>query len=113
MKIFHDQKQRSLACFLEPQRLDVVERAPPTLDRVESDPHSLVHWYVEQGQQRRNRRFERPGEHQNLACNLLADRADVVPRVDFEIAPEELDHRQVARRLAVRYPGAIEDEPVL
>src|SRR6185436_21109666 len=42
-----------------------------------------------------------------------ADLAEVVPVLDLEVALEEIDHRQVARRLAIRDRGSLENEPAL
>ena len=60
---------------------------------------------------RRQRRLERAIQGEELARHLLADLAEVVPVLDLEVALEQVDHRQVARRLAVRDGGALEDPP--
>ena len=99
--------------FPQQQPLHGVERALAALRRVERLPRGVVHGHVEQGQQRRQRRLQRVVEGEQLARHLLADLAQVVPVLDLEVALEEVDHRQVARRLAVRDRGALEDQPAL
>jgi hypothetical protein len=58
-------------------------------------------------------RFERPIETQATADHLVPNLPLIVTGLDLEVALEEVDHRQVARRLAVRDRGGFQDEPAL
>ena len=113
MQIFEGQEQRLLLGFPKQQPLDGVEGALPALSRVERLPSGVVHGHVEQGQQCRHRRLQGFVKGEQLAHHLLPDLAQVVPVLDLEITLEEINHRQIARRLAVRDGGALEYQPAV
>ena len=94
MQILEDQEQRLLSCFPQQQALNSVKRALAPLGGVERLPSASAvnlpkgrHRYVEQGQQRRQRRLQRLVEREQLARHLVADVAEVVAVLDFEVAP--------------------------
>ena len=113
MEVFKDQEEGLLPRFPQQESPHRVQRALAALPRVERLPGGVVHEHVEQGQQRRQRRLQRAVEGEQLARHLLADLAQVVPVLDLEVALEEVDDRQVARRLAVRNRRRLEDQPTL
>jgi len=113
VEVLEDQEERLLSRFPQQQPLDGVERLLAALSRVERSPRGVVHGYVEQGQQRRQCRLQRAVEREQFARHLLADFPEIVPVLNLEVALEEVDHRQVARRLAIRDRGAVEDQPTL
>src|SRR5438132_1367398 len=80
---------------------------------VERAPRSIVDGYIEQCQQRRERRLQSLVQREQLARHLLTDLAEVVPVLDLEVTLEEIDDRQVARRLAVRHRRALQNQPAL
>jgi hypothetical protein len=113
VEIFEDHEKGLLTRLPQQQPPHGVKGLPAPLSRLERLPRGVVHGHVEQGQQRWQRRLERAVEREQLAGHLLPDLAQVVPVLDLEIALEQVDHRPVARRLAVRHGGALEDQPAL
>ena len=111
VEVFDDEEERLRPGLAQEHPLCVVDRALPTGRRVERQPGTVVDGHVEQGQERRQRRLERPIERQQLPGYLLADFAEVVPVLDLEIALEQVDHRQIAGRLAIGHGGALEEPP--
>jgi hypothetical protein len=113
VEVLEDQEEGLLARFSQQQPLDPVEGELAALARVERAPRGIVDRHVEQRQQRRQRRLQPAVEGEQLARHLLPDVAEVVPGLDLEVALEEIDHRQVTRRLAVRDRSSLEDPPAL
>src|SRR5207244_3917682 len=58
-------------------------------------------------------RFERPIESEQLAGELLPNAAGIVAGLDAAVALEQVDHRQIARRLAIGDRAALQYEPPL
>jgi hypothetical protein len=56
---------------------------------------------------------ERGAEDRQLGVDALADARLIVPFVDAEVHPDELDDRKVGRRLAVRDRAALEQHPAV
>src|SRR5439155_5841522 len=52
-------------------------------------------------------------EREELTRHLLPNLAQVVPVLDLEVALEQVDHRQVARSLAVRARDGLKYQPTL
>jgi len=102
-----------LAGFAQEPPLHGVERLLAPLRGLERLPCGVVHGHVEQREERRQHRLQGTIEGKAFADDLLANLAEVVPVLDLEVALEEVDHRPVARRLAVRDRGALESEPAL
>jgi hypothetical protein len=92
---------------------DRVECATAVLRRIECVPLSIVHWHVEQGQQRRQCWLQSAVEREQLARQLLPDLTELVPVLDLKVTLEEIDHWQVARSLSIGDRGALENEPAL
>jgi hypothetical protein len=113
VEVLEDHEEGLLSGFPQQQPLHGVERALATCSRVERLPRGVVRGHVEQGQQRRQRRLQGFVQGEQLAHHLLPDLAQVVPVLDLEVALEEVDHGQVACRLAVRDRGALDGEPAL
>jgi hypothetical protein len=113
VEVLEDQEQGLLSGFPQEQLPDGVEGTLAPLPRVERLLSRVVHRYVEQGQQRRQNWLQAFVQGEQLARHLLADLAGVIPLLDLEVAFEKVDHRQVARRLAVGDRGAFEGEPTL
>src|SRR5215831_12586590 len=113
MEILEDQEKGLLSRLPEYQPLHGVKCLLAPLAWIEFTPRRVVHGHVEQRQQRWECRLQRTVEREELPRYLLSDLAHVVAVLDLEVTLEEIDHRQVARRLAVRDRGAVEDQPIL
>jgi len=59
------------------------------------------------------KRLEGPVERQEPARHLFPDDPGIVPALDPEIAPQQLDHGEVRGSLAVRDGDALDQEAVL
>ena len=81
--------------------------------RIERLPLRVLGRHVEQRQERRQTAFLRAVQRHELPRQLLAHRARAVAVLDGEIALEEIDHRQIGRRLTVRDRAGLEDEPAV
>src|SRR5262245_6744698 len=102
VQVLEDQDERLLLRFAQEQSSYRVEGPLATLPRLERLPRDVVHRQVEQEQQRGQRRPQRLVQDEQLAGHLLADLAQIVARLDLEIALEEIDDRRIARGPAVR-----------
>ena len=65
----------------------------------------------EQAEQVRQRVFQRAVENRDSSGDLLATGARVVLRQDLEVDVQEIDHRQVGRRLAMRHRQRLQHHP--
>src|SRR5713226_8510438 len=108
---YHD--QRLDLRFAQKKSFEAVERALPSLRRIESHPFFVVDRNIEECQERWQRRLERAVEREQLAGHPLADPSLVVRRFDLEVRSQQLDHRQVARRLAVGDGPGLDDQTAL
>ena len=113
VEVLEDDQQRLHLALPQQEPLHRVQGAPATLRRIERLPLRVVGRHVEQGQERRQTAFQRAVQRQELPRQLLAHRARAVAVLDGEVALEEIDHRQVRRRLAVRDRAGLEDEPAV
>ena len=80
------------------------DRAPPTRDRRR---------HVEERQERRQVALQRAVQGEKLPGQLLPNRPRAVPVLDPEVGLEQIDHRQVGRRLPVRDRARLEHEPAV
>src|SRR5262249_39249422 len=113
VQILENHQEWLLASLAQQQRLHRVERVLATLDRVKPAPRPVPHRDVEERQERRQGRLQRAIEREQLAHHLFADLTEIVAVLDLEVALEQLDHRQVARRLAIGGGGTLSREPAL
>ena len=95
---------------LEPDVV-VLDISMPSLNGIEALPAWVIDGNIEQGEQRRQRRLQLFVERAGLLDHLPADLLKLIPVLDPEIALEQRDHRQVARRSSVRDRRALEHEP--
>jgi hypothetical protein len=107
MQVLDEQEQGALARFPQQQPFHGVERALAPLRRLERLPRGVVLRHLEQGEQRRQRRLQRGVQGEHLARHLVADLAEPVLVLQREVPLEEVNHRPVAHRLAVRDGGAL------
>ena len=113
VEVFDDDQQRLHLTLPQQEPLHRVQGAPAALGRIERRPLGVVGRHVEQRQERRQTAFLRPVQRQELPRQLLAHRARAVAVFDGEVALEEIDHRQIGRRLTVRDRAGLEDEPAV
>ncbi len=111
VEVFEDQEQGLDTALGEEQAFDAVERALPALPRVACVPLGIVDRNFEQCEEGGHRRFERTVQREQLAGDLLADLALVVAVLDLEVGLEQVDDREIRRRLSVRHRAALEHEP--
>ena len=111
VEVFEDQEQRLDAALGEEQAFDGVERALPALPRVARLPHRIVDGDVEQGKEGGQRWLERAVQREELPGDLLADLALIVAVLDLEVDLEQVDDREVRRRLPVRHGASLDYEP--
>ena len=101
VQVFEDDQQRLHLALPQQEPLHRVQGAPAALGRIERRPLRVIGRHVEQRQERRQTAFLRAVQRQELPRQLLAHRARAVAVFDGEVALEEIDHRQIRRRLAV------------
>ena len=85
----------------------------PVLGGIERLPGLIVHGDVEQGEEGRKQRLQALVQGQQLAGDLLANLPGVVAALDAEVGLEQVDDRQIGRRLAVGHRTAFQDQPAL
>src|SRR5262245_17248277 len=96
----------------EQQAPNRVEDPVAPLRRIEPLPARVVDRYVEQREERGQGGPEPLVEGEELPHQLLAHRPVIVPVLDPEVGAQEVDDRQVTRRLAVGDGAGFEDQPV-
>ena len=101
MQILKDQYERLDLAFTQQHALQGVERALAALRRVKRQKGAVVREGIQQPQQRWNRHLEGRVERQHLPGHLGAGRARVVAVLQVAVPPEEVEHREVGRGLAV------------
>ena len=113
MEILEDHEQGLHLALPQQEPLHRVQGLPAALGRIERRPRGIVGGHVEQRQERRQAALQRAVQGQELPGHLLPHRAWAVPVLDREVALEQIDHRQVGRRLPVRDRARLEHEPAV
>ena len=113
VEVLEDEEQGLRAALPEQHALDGLERPRAARDRVEPRELMVLRERVEHPQERRDTVLQSLVEGEDVAGHLRAHRAHVVLLRDLEVALEEVDHRQVRCRLAVRDGARLEHEPAL
>ena len=78
VQILEDEQQGLGLTLTEEQALDGIERASPSLRRIERLPLRLVHRHVQEREDGRQHRPERVIQREDLARHLLLDLAVIV-----------------------------------
>jgi hypothetical protein len=110
LQVLDDQHHRLPARLGEQQVADRVLDATAALRRIELPPRGIVRLEVGQRVKGRDGGLERGVERHDLGRDLLADHPRVVPRLNLEVAPERLDHRQPRRGSPVGDRPALEHQ---
>jgi hypothetical protein len=111
VQVLEDHEQRLDLALADQQALDGVQGLVPALRRVEPVPLRVIAGDVEEPEQRGEARLEGAVEGQELAGDLLADLAGVVPGLELEVGAEQLDDRQEGGGLAVGDGASLQGEP--
>jgi hypothetical protein len=111
VEVLDDQQHGLDLALPEEQALDRVQSLPSTLRRIEGLPGLVVDGDIEQRQERRQEGVQRAVQCQQLARHALADGPRVIALLDAAIGLEQLDDRQIRRRLAIRDRPTLEHEP--
>ena len=93
VEILEEEKQRLDLALPEEQPFDRVQGPLPALGRVEGLPRGVVDGDIQQRQERRQERLERPVQRQELARQAFADLSRLVAFLDVAIALQQLDDR--------------------
>jgi hypothetical protein len=101
MEILEDEHDGLRLALAEEQSLDAFEDQPAALGGLKVLPLGVVGRGVENPQDGRQVRLERPVERQEAPQHLLPDQPRIVPGLDPEVGPQQVDDREVRRGLAV------------
>ena len=113
VQVLEEQRDRLQPALAQHEPLDGVEDALPTLGGAQRIPLAIARRRPEQREQGRQRVAQRLVQREQLAGDLLANDARLVALLDLEIHPQQVDHRQVRRRLAVGDGRRLEDQPAV
>ena len=108
MQILEHQQQWLLLALAQEHPLEGVEGALASLRRIELQERTVLRQGLQERQQRRDRVLEGRVERQHLPGDLGTDGARVVMLLHMAVALEQVDDREVRRRLAIRHRGAFE-----
>ena len=111
VEVLEDHQQRLDLTLAYQQLLQRLERSLATLSGIQPVPGGVSGRDIEERQERRQAGFLGTVQRQELPRHLLAHRPGTVPILDREVTLEEVDHRQIGRRLAVRDRAGLEHEP--
>jgi hypothetical protein len=111
VEILEHEEERLDLRLAEQESLDRLERPLAPLLRVECFPGPVFHRDIKQGEEGREARLQAAVEGEELPHHLLAHPALVVALLDLEVPLEQVDHRQIRGRLAVRDRAGLHDEP--
>ncbi len=90
--------------------MNATARSLSTLGRVESLALHVITGHIEEPQERGGAGLELTIERQEFASDLLANLARVIPRLDVEVASDELHDRQERRRPAIRDGASLHEQ---
>ena len=110
VQVLEDDDERLVEALAHDEALDRLARAAASNGSVHLVEARVARRNSEQREQMRQRIFERAVERQHLAGDLFAPRALVVTVGDTKISFEQVDHRQIRRRLAVRERKRLEHQ---
>ena len=113
MQVLEEDDQRLALALANQQALDHIERLLSALGRIESIPRGVARRDREQPQHRGQIGLQGSIEGQGLPGNLLTNPAGVVPRLDLEVGPEQLDDSREPRGLAIGRRSGREPETAL
>ena len=113
VQVLEEEGDRLHPTLAQHEPLDGVEDALPALGGAQRVPLAIARRRPEQREQGRQRVAQRLVQREQLAGDLLAYDARLVALLDLEIHPQQVDHGQIRRRLAVGDGRRLEDEPAV
>ena len=113
VQVFEYQQQGLHLALPQQEPFERGESALAPLRRVERQEWAVLRQSVEQGEQRRDDVLEGLVERQHLPGGLGPHGARVVMLLDVGVALEQINHREVWRRLAVGHRGTLQHQPAL
>ena len=113
VQILDHEQHRLYLALAQHEPLQRLVRLAPTLCGIEPHPLGILDRHVEEREKHRQRRLQSAVEREQLTGNLLAHLSTVVARLDPEVAPQQLDNRQVCGGLAVGHRSSLEHQPPL
>jgi hypothetical protein len=111
VKILEEQQERLDLTFPEEEPLDRVHDPLPALRRVEGAPRGVVDRDIQQRQERRRERLQRPVQRQEFARHSFANLPLIVARLDAQIGLQQPDDSQVRRGRPIGDRAAFEHQP--
>ena len=112
VEILEDHGDRLETTLLEEQQLHRLQRPPLLLRGIERLPLRIVDRHIEEREDGGDRWRQRTFERQHLLPYPLPDLAHVVARLDLEVHFQQVDDRQIGRRLSVGGCAADQDQQV-
>src|SRR3989442_411316 len=112
VEIFDDDDDRLAAALLQEQQPQRFQRPLPLLGRIEFPPLPVVGRHIQEREEGGKRRCLRSLERQHLLRYPLPDFARVVARLDMEVRLQQVDDREIGRRLPVGGRAADKDQRV-
>ena len=109
VQVLEHQEQRLHPTLADQQARHGIERALPSLRRLEPPERVLLGQRVEEPEQRRQQLVQRLVQRQQMPGDLGANRPDIVTLIDAEVRLEQLDHEKVADGAAVRERSGLQN----
>jgi hypothetical protein len=113
VQVLEQQEQRLHLAFAQQHVLEPVERALAALRRVQVQKGTVRRRGIQEGEQRWDGLLEGLVQRQHLPGDLGADGASVVGALQVAVAPQQVKHREIGRRLAIGHRGALQHPPAL
>jgi hypothetical protein len=111
VEVLDDEKDRLHSRFCQQHPLDRVEGTLAALHGIGRLPGGVVHRNVEERKQCGQVRLECAVQGQDLPRDPLSYTTGVIAVLDAEVGLEQVDDRQIRRRLPVRDGPALDDQP--
>ena len=112
VEILEEHGDRPETTLLEKQQLHRLQRSPLLLGGIEHLPRRIVDRHVEEREDGGERWRQRTRERQHLLRHSLPDFAHVVARLDLKVRFQQVDDREIGRRLPVGGRAADQDQRV-
>jgi hypothetical protein len=95
VEVFEDQEQELYLAFAQQHALELGEGALPPLGRIECQEGTIGGQHIQERQQRREDLLESLVQSQEVPRDLCPNGARLVSVLDVQIAPEQIDNRDI------------------